>query len=124
MLYIYFFQLLTIFVSGKLTQYEDFYNKHKDFISSIGRVPSLNNSGLRQKKHENFLTQYIRPLSVHLYILCLTDPDRFFSFIGGKKIYLPAVVGKFRLFSGVLMILYIYFCKKGRMSFFSCREQF
>lgn len=30
-------QLLTIFVSGKLEQYEDFYNRHKDFVTSIGK---------------------------------------------------------------------------------------
>ncbi len=31
-----FSQLLTVFVSGKLQQYEEFYNKHQDFINSIG----------------------------------------------------------------------------------------
>ena len=36
-----FLQLLTIFVSGKLEQYEDFYAKHKEFVTSIGRNNSI-----------------------------------------------------------------------------------
>ena len=35
---VYFLQLLTIFVSGKLEQYENFYARHKDFVTSIGKI--------------------------------------------------------------------------------------
>lgn len=31
-----YIQLLTVFVSGTLKQYLDFYNANKDFVSSIG----------------------------------------------------------------------------------------
>lgn len=32
-----FFQLLTIFVSGKLASYMKFYQNNKDFIDSLGK---------------------------------------------------------------------------------------
>jgi len=31
-----YFQLLTIFVTGKIKQYMEFYNANKDFVSSLG----------------------------------------------------------------------------------------
>jgi len=31
-----YFQLLTIFVTGKIKQYMDFYGANKDFVSSLG----------------------------------------------------------------------------------------
>jgi len=31
-----YFQLLTIFVTGKIKQYMEFYTANKDFVSSLG----------------------------------------------------------------------------------------
>lgn len=35
--FIFCFQLLTIFVSGKLSQYQQFYKDNKEFIQSLGK---------------------------------------------------------------------------------------
>ena len=32
-----YFQLLTIFVTGKIKQYVEFYNANKDFVTSLGK---------------------------------------------------------------------------------------
>lgn len=33
----FFFQLLTIFVSGKISQYQQYYKNNTDFVKSLGR---------------------------------------------------------------------------------------
>ena len=33
----YFFQLLTIFVSGKISQYQQYYKNNTDFVKSLGK---------------------------------------------------------------------------------------